>query len=273
MRQKRFLRTTVAVIAILALGAQSALSQTVGTAGAVNPASTGTPPGGSTRTIELGSDVVFQERIQTTASGSVQVLFVDRTALTVGPNSNITIDEFVFDPNAGTGSFVATLAEGSLRFIGGQISRNSGVTINTPTATIGIRGSAVGIAVTPNAVDFGGGLTVSNYHGNVRVDLQGGQSYTLEPGFALVVDSETQAASVAPVSSGTAGPTTDTGGSGTESGTGEGNAETTVVESENAGPPVFVPDPVNDVYFQDPAPESPSEPPVDPPPPPPPPDF
>ena len=143
MRDLGYRNVILASVAILAIWSAPALAQTVGTTGAVNPASTGTPPGGSTRTLNIGSDVVFKERIQTTASGALQVLFVDRSALNIGANSDITIDEFVYNPNAGTGSFVASLAKGSLRFVGGQISRNSGVTLRTPSATIGVRGSSL----------------------------------------------------------------------------------------------------------------------------------
>jgi hypothetical protein len=244
--------TKILLAAAVFLWAPSALGQTIGTAGAVNPAATGTPPGGGSRTINIGADVVFKERINTTASGAVQVLFVDRTALTVGPNSDITIDEFVFDPGAGTGSFVATLAKGSLRFVGGKISRNSGVTINTPSATIGIRGSVVGI------VDFGGGLTVSNHDGNVQVNLPSGQAFTLPPGMQLSVTTDAggnQTSSVAPVGSAPVGSDTTT----TDTTGGTGNAGG--VETDTAAaPPVFIPDEITDVYTQEPPPPSPPEP-------------
>ena len=45
--------------------------------------------------IEIGTQVVANEKIQTTASGSVQVLFIDKTTLNVGPNSTLVIDRFV----------------------------------------------------------------------------------------------------------------------------------------------------------------------------------
>jgi hypothetical protein len=35
--------------------------------------------------IEIGTQVVENEKIQTTATGSVQVLFIDKTTLNVGP--------------------------------------------------------------------------------------------------------------------------------------------------------------------------------------------
>ena len=47
------------------------------------------------RRLVLGQDVLYNEHIATSASGQTQILFVDATALTVGPNSNMVIDQFV----------------------------------------------------------------------------------------------------------------------------------------------------------------------------------
>ena len=121
------------------------LAETIGAAAAVKPAATGTPPGGSARTLSVGSDIAERERIVTGESGSVQVMFLDKSTLMVGQNSDLVIDEFVYDPNIGTGKFSAKLAIGALRFVGGQISHSTGVTISTPTATVGIRGGLVNL--------------------------------------------------------------------------------------------------------------------------------
>lgn len=79
-------------------GAPLALAQEVGKASAVNPAATA-----NMRTISIGQSIAHKERIKTTDKGSVQILFIDKTSMTVGPNSDLTIDEYVYDPNAGTG--------------------------------------------------------------------------------------------------------------------------------------------------------------------------
>jgi len=129
----------VAAVALMPAGARS---ETVGAAAAVKPSSTGLPPGGAVRTLEIGTNIMSRERIKTTQSGSLQVMFLDKTTLTIGPNSDLLIDEFVYKANTNTGRFTATLTKGALRFVGGQISHNAGATITTPAATIGIRGGA-----------------------------------------------------------------------------------------------------------------------------------
>src|SRR5271168_1557737 len=109
--------------AVLALS-PAARADTVGTAGAVNTTSSGTPPGAPTRIIEIGTQVVENEKIQTTATGSVQVLFIDKTTLNVGPNSTLSIDRFVFNPATTKGELALSLGTGVIRVVGGIATRS-----------------------------------------------------------------------------------------------------------------------------------------------------
>ena len=95
--------------------------------------------------MQIGARIVHKERIKTTATGTVQLLFIDKTTLSVGPNSNLVIDKFVYDPASGTGQMVTSLTKGALRFIGGQLSHQGAATVKTPVATIGIRGGTATI--------------------------------------------------------------------------------------------------------------------------------
>lgn len=133
----------------------SADAQNSGRVGAVNLDAKGTPPGGSARTLTIGTNVIYKERVQTSAQGSTQIMFPDTSTLNVGRNSNIVIDEYVYDPNTGTGKMVATVSKGVMRFVGGQISHTAGVTVNTPVATLGIRGG-VATVVYPIPPGFAG---------------------------------------------------------------------------------------------------------------------
>lgn len=153
--------------AVLALCGATAQAQQVGTASAVNPAATA-----NLKTITIGQSIAHKERIQTKSSGSVQLLFLDKTSMTIGPNSDLTIDEYVYDPSANTGKLAATLGKGALRFVGGQISHNGDAEIKTASALIGIRG---GVMMT----DGKGGI-YSGY-GTMTVN-SGGQTVTLGAG-------------------------------------------------------------------------------------------
>jgi hypothetical protein len=146
MRRRRSLPLLFATLPLGAVLALSAVARadTVGTAGAVNTATSGTPPGASTRVIEIGTQVVANEKIQTTATGSVQVLFIDKTTLNVGPNSTLVIDRFVYNPATTKGELALSLGKGVVRVVGGIATHSEGATIRTPVAAIGLRG---GIAI------------------------------------------------------------------------------------------------------------------------------
>src|ERR1700689_2174739 len=103
-----------------------------------------TLPGAPTRVIEIGTAVVENQKIQTTATGSVQVLLIDKTTLNVGPNSTLVIDRFVYDPATTKGELALSLANGVMRVVGGVATHSEGATIRTPVAAIGLRG---GIAI------------------------------------------------------------------------------------------------------------------------------
>ncbi len=121
----------------LVLATGPAICQSVGKAAAVNPAASSS----SGRTLALGSEIIHNERVRTDTGGSVQLLFIDRTTMNIGPNSDVLIDEYVFDPQTNTGKMSVSLGKGLMRFVGGQISHNGNAQVKTPTATIGIRGA------------------------------------------------------------------------------------------------------------------------------------
>ncbi|WP_322516752.1 FecR domain-containing protein [Rhodopseudomonas palustris] len=173
LRQRIGQGTMAALAAAMLSG--SALAQEVGKASAVNPNATA-----NMRTITIGASITHKERIRTTNAGSVQLLFIDKTSMTIGPNSDLTIDEYVYDPNAGSGKLAATLGKGALRFVGGQISHTGDAEIKTASATVGIRGGVALIGANHVYAGYGsstvssGGSTVTLGAGEYT-SLQGGQ--------------------------------------------------------------------------------------------------
>jgi hypothetical protein len=174
--------------------ASQADAQGYGRVGAVNNDATGTPPGGNTRKLTVGAGIVVKERIRTSSSGSTQIQFPDQSTLNVGSNSDLVIDQFVYDPNTKTGNMVANAARGVFRYVGGQISHNSGATINTPTASLGIRGGIVtvmlplppSIAASDPALAGQQGSLVISHFGVITLRNNVSQ-VTLQPGFAVVI--------------------------------------------------------------------------------------
>jgi hypothetical protein len=121
----------------LVLATGPAICQTVGKTSAVNPAATNS----AGKILTLGAEIIHKERIHTDTGGSLQLLFIDRTTLNIGPNSDVVIDDYVFDTRTNTGKMSVSLTKGLMRFVGGQISHNGNAQVKTPTATIGIRGA------------------------------------------------------------------------------------------------------------------------------------
>ena len=165
-------------------------AQTIGKVGAVNPASQSTPPGSGTRVVELGAQIIFKERVTTSASGSLQLAFIDKSTISVGPNSDLVIDEFVYNPATSQGKMTVSLGRGVLRFVGGQVSHNGNAEIRTPIATIGVRGGAG--TISHDAKD---GTIVKSSYGRFTIATSGGVQEIKRPGFIVTAQSAAAAPS------------------------------------------------------------------------------
>lgn len=85
-----------------------------------------------------------------TQQGKVGLTFADNTKVQVTENSKLVIDDFVYDPNSKKGGKLAVnIALGTVRYASGQIAKNNpqAVAVNTPSATIGVRGTDFTAAV------------------------------------------------------------------------------------------------------------------------------
>lgn len=107
-------------------------------------------PGNDVKIIKVDDTIAFQQQILTGANSRALIEFRDGSTLEAGPNSAITIDRFVFDPEAGTREKTITISRGVFRLATGLAVSNSNTQIRTPLATIGIRGSVVS-GIVPSA--------------------------------------------------------------------------------------------------------------------------
>jgi len=96
----------------------------------------------TTLTGTKGTGVEMEDAVKT-AQGKVGITFADDTRVQVNENSKLVIDEFVYDPKAKTGKLALNMASGTVRYASGAIAHNNPnkVAINTPTATIAVRGT------------------------------------------------------------------------------------------------------------------------------------
>jgi hypothetical protein len=90
-----------------------------------------------------GSKVFYGDTILVSERSNVQVLFLDQTVMTLGEESELTIDEFIYDPKTSDGKFVTSVNSGTVKIISGEISKKNpdNLEVNVTTGTIGARGT------------------------------------------------------------------------------------------------------------------------------------
>ncbi|MDT8989457.1 FecR family protein [Curvibacter sp. APW13] len=98
-----------------------------------------------TQTVEaaVGTPVYLGSEIRTGKDASLGLTFKDSTVLSLGADTRLTVDEYVYDPNQGQYKFGANLGKGALNYISGAIAkaRPEAVSVKTPGAVIGVRGT------------------------------------------------------------------------------------------------------------------------------------
>ena len=93
--------------------------------------------------LQNGSKIFFGDTIVSKQNANAQILFIDQTVLTLGEDTEMTIDEFIYDPNSKEGSFVSSVKSGTVKFITGQISKKNpeNLEVKVPSGSLGARGT------------------------------------------------------------------------------------------------------------------------------------
>lgn len=133
----------------LCLSSPAVAMEAVGRIDNLVPAAFHTPPGAEQMEARHLDPVVRDETLTTTDAGGLLITFADGSELTLGPNSTAVIDEFVY-PGPGQGNATIELVSGVFRFVSGQMDEAK-VDIDTPVASIGIRGTVIYAAVSAEA--------------------------------------------------------------------------------------------------------------------------
>ena len=90
-----------------------------------------------------GSKIYFGDTIIVSEQSNAQILLLDETALTIGEKSELTIDDFVYDPQTKVGKIVSNIKVGTVRVITGEISKQNpeNLEVNIPKGSVGARGT------------------------------------------------------------------------------------------------------------------------------------
>ena len=104
---------------------------------------------GAATPIQAGHVLVEGDGIRTGADGRVGVTMKDETRLSLGPNSEIRVDQFLYAPGQGRLGFALRIARGVMAYVSGRIARLSpdAVRLETPSAILGVRGTRLVVRV------------------------------------------------------------------------------------------------------------------------------
>ena len=90
---------------------------------------------------KVGDLVYLGDVVQTGADGRVGINFSDGTSFNLSSNARMALTEFVYDPNGKSNSTLFSLTKGTFTFVAGNIAKTGDMKVDTPVATMGIRGT------------------------------------------------------------------------------------------------------------------------------------
>ena len=108
-----------------------------------------------TRELKTGDKIYLNETILAGAGSGTQILLLDQSTFTIGEDSEVVMDTFIFDPATNDGKIVASVKQGSLKVISGLISKKNpdSLTVEVPEGTLGSRGTEFQTIVSKGKTD------------------------------------------------------------------------------------------------------------------------
>ena len=105
------------------------------------------------RAVASKDPIRLGDRIVTGSKSGLQILLLDQTVFTIGPNASMVIDQFIYDPSKAGGQVGASISKGVFRFVSGKIARRNpaGFKLKLPVATLSVRGTTGIGVVGPNS--------------------------------------------------------------------------------------------------------------------------
>ncbi len=134
------------LLAAIALALPAGATEQAGVCAAVNgDVALSRPPAAPGRPLVSGEPVLLEDTVRSGPASGAQLLLLDKTVFTIGPESEVLVDEFVYDPATNAGKMSARVAHGVFRFVSGAAAKGRGddVTVALPSGTLGIRGTLV----------------------------------------------------------------------------------------------------------------------------------
>ncbi|MFA5958583.1 MAG: FecR family protein [Hyphomicrobium sp.] len=105
--------------------------------------------GDEKRDLREGGRVHRSEYLETGDNSQAELKLDDQTKLALGPNAGLKLDDFVIGKAGGVTSIGVNFLKGTFRFITGSEKKDA-YRIDTPSATIGVRGTVFDVYVDGN---------------------------------------------------------------------------------------------------------------------------
>ena len=145
MHSHRWMPASVLTVLLAMQSTVSNADPRIGTAASTRP-SVEAVAGGNTQTLSAGSEIYANQTVRTGNRGMADLVFLDKTNLSVGPTSEVRLDKFVYDPTGSSGSVVLQATRGAFRFVTGSQAKHA-YEVSTPHGTLGVRGTIVELLV------------------------------------------------------------------------------------------------------------------------------
>lgn len=130
--------------------------------------------------VKLHGEVLFKDIIQTQRESRTRALFQDDSMLTVGENSRVEIDEYIYNPEKNVRQAIVKLMQGQVRALVSKVFKANGsrFEIHTPSAVAAARGTYFTVWVE------NGQSGIINIGERGRVDFtSGGKTVAVDPGY------------------------------------------------------------------------------------------
>lgn len=137
---------------------------------------------GAQENLSVGAPIFEGDQIQTTDGGNVGMVFQDGSKFAMAEDGQMRVDALIYNPTSGSGTAMFNVSKGVFAFVSGEIAKSAddAMTVETPVATIGIRGTTVvgragsegednSVTLLPDADGHLGEIAITNNAGSVIV--------------------------------------------------------------------------------------------------------
>ena len=99
--------------------------------------------GGVAVELNIGDKLHKGDVVQAGSDCALGISFIDNTAFSLSSNARMVLNEMVFEPGGSSNNSLLSLVQGTISFVAGQIAQTGNMVVDTPVATLGVRGTAV----------------------------------------------------------------------------------------------------------------------------------